>query len=103
VLDAGVMVEGYEGGLARTEGADATVARAALDALKEACRPGVTGGELARAAPNPDLLPAYGIGLGVEPLSTEVGATLCLQVLVDGVLLRETLVMRPDGVEPVSG
>jgi Xaa-Pro aminopeptidase len=100
-LDAGVMVHGYEGGLARTEGADATAARAALDALKEACRPGVTADELARAAPNPDLVPAYGVGLGVEPLSTGVGATLCLQVLVDGVLLRETVVMGADGVEPL--
>jgi hypothetical protein len=45
---------------------------------------------------------AYGIGLGVEQLATEVGSTLCVQVLHRGVLLRETVVLRPDGPELLS-
>ncbi len=101
VLDAGVMFNGYEGGLARTWGAGDT-ARAALDAVLDACRPGVTYDELAAAAPDSTRPVAYGIGLGVEPLATEVGSTLCVQVLVDGVLLRETAVLRADGPELLS-
>jgi Xaa-Pro dipeptidase len=106
-LDAGVMVGGYEGGLGRTWVAGdtdrrATGARDALDAVLEACRPGATYDDLAEAAPDRSLPVAYGIGLGVEPLATEVGSTLCVQVLVDGVLLRETVVLRSDGPELLS-
>lgn len=102
VVDIGVMVEGYEGGLARTLRADTGAARASLDRVVEACRPGVTLAELTAAAPDSPLLVAYGVGLGVEPLATEVGSTLCVQVFVDDTLLRETLVLRPDGPEVLS-
>jgi hypothetical protein len=93
VLDVGVMFNGYEGGLARTWAADQTGAKAAMDELLVACRPG--------ASPE-DLPGAYGIGLGVEPLVTEVGSTLCLEVEVDGVVRRDTAVLRPDGAEVLS-
>lgn len=112
-LDVGVLVDGYEGGLGRTwlpTGSEPTAdqraafrrARVGLDALLEACRPGVTLAELASVAPDAGFPVAYGIGLGVEPLATEVGSTFCLQVLQEGVLLRETVVLRADGPELLS-
>jgi Xaa-Pro aminopeptidase len=93
VLDAGVLVDGYEGGLGRTWPAASARARDALDALLDRCRPGMSPA---------DLPGAYGVGLGVEPLATEVGSTLCVQVKVDGELLRETVVLREDGPELLS-
>ena len=42
------------------------------------------------------------VGLGVEPVTLAVDATLCLQVFEDGVFARETVVVRPDGAEPLS-
>jgi Xaa-Pro aminopeptidase len=98
-LDAGVLVDGYEGGLGRTWPAARAEAREALDALLERCRPGVSIAGLAAAVPDSVVPVAYGIGLGVEPLATEVGSTLCLQVLAGGVLLRETAVLQADGPE----
>jgi Xaa-Pro dipeptidase len=112
-LDAGVLYNGYEGGLGRTwlpdesrptsaQRAAARRARDALDALLDGCRPGVSFDQLAAIVPDSDGPVAYGVGLGVEPLATDVGSTLCLQVLLDGVLLRDTVVLRPDGPERLS-
>ena len=112
-LDAGVLFNGYEGGLGRTwlpdeseptaqQRAAGRRARESLDALIAACRPGVALSDLAALVPDAAVPPAYGVGLGVEPLSTEVGSTLCLQVFVDGVFLRETVVLRAAGAELLS-
>jgi Xaa-Pro dipeptidase len=87
-FDVGAMVHGYEGGLARPRD-PSQGARDAMARLLDACRPGA----------RPDDLPgAYGIGLGVEPLATEVGSALCLHV--DGI--RDLVVLRPDGPELLS-
>ncbi len=84
-FDVGVMVHGYEGGLARTRPPSPEVDDA-MGRLLDACRPG---------ARSEDLPGAYGIGLGVEPLVTEVGATVCLRA--GG--RRDLVVVRPDGPE----
>ena len=78
VLNPGVLVGGYEGGLGRTVGPAAPQlearCRAALSALMNECRAGHTGADLKKAwsagssgAPVPPVPLAYGIGLGVEP------------------------------------
>jgi Xaa-Pro aminopeptidase len=106
VLDIGVLFNGYEGGLARTwvagEG-EVTAANDALDRVLEACRPGVTLDHLSALVPDSAGPVAYGVGLGVEPFAAEVGSTLCVQVLVDGGLRRETVVLRQDAAELLSG
>jgi len=112
-LDVGVLFNGYEGGLARTwlpagssptaaQAAAARHARGALDTVLDALRPWMSADDLAALVPDALLPVAYGVGLGVEPLATEVGSTLCVQVLHRGVLLRETVVLRPDGPELLS-
>lgn len=91
-FDVGAMVHGYEGGLARPRSLDeeARGAEAQMQRLLDACRPGATAD---------DLPGAYGIGLGVEPLSTEVGATLCLTAGP----LRDLVLLRSDGAERCTG
>ncbi len=84
-FDVGAMVHGYEGGFARTW-SSSDDDQEAMARLLDACRPG--------ARPE-DLPGAYGIGLGVEPLATEAGSTLCLQA--GG--RRDIVVIRGDGPE----
>ena len=88
VLAPGALYAGYEAGLARTLVAgNAAPSRAGdlaskcargMDALIAACRPGNTGADLYRAwenagNPDPEVLLAHGLGLGVEPPLIGVG------------------------------
>lgn len=77
-LDAGAMVDGYEGSAAGTwttigERVVDERCRAALDAVVGACRPGGTGADVRRAweaasgEPMPTLPLVHGVGLGMEP------------------------------------
>src|SRR5438093_7006069 len=79
VLDAGALVDGYEGGLARTvvcgQGRSESMASPAdglFDALLAAARPGASASDLwdawdATGVPRPTEPVVVGVGLGVEP------------------------------------
>ena len=87
-FDVGAMVHGYEGGLARTRPTN-PADEEAMARLLDACRPG--------ARPE-DLPGADGIGLGLEPLATQVGSTVCLRA--GG--LRDIVVIGDDGAQSTS-
>jgi Xaa-Pro aminopeptidase len=114
VLDAGVLVDGYEGGLARTLrcGAptpDPTPADDLLAVLLAAIRPGATGRDLwaawdATGAPRPAPPLAYGVGLGLEPpvigddlTPLAPGMAISLRAEVQGWVRREIAVTTPTG------
>jgi len=117
VLDVGVLVDGYQGCLARTvdvaTGDLATTGSgdALFDALSAAVRPGATGSDLwevwdAFDVPRPAQPVAYGVGLGVEPPiigddTTELaaGTTLSLRVEVDGWVRRDSVLVTDTGAE----
>ncbi|HEX4820129.1 MAG TPA: M24 family metallopeptidase [Acidimicrobiales bacterium] len=102
VLDVGVLVDGYEGGLARTivwgsVPPTRTPAEEGLAALLSTLRPG--------SAPA-DLRDAYSIGLGVEaPIAPDdvltSGMTVSVRVEVDGWVRRAIVLVTDDGVEPL--
>jgi len=100
LLDAGVLVDGYEGGLGRTTvcgGAspDATPADERLTTLLRGLRPGsVTEG----------LRDAFSIGLGVEaPLGADevlvAGMTLSVRVEVSGWVRRDIVLVTDGGAQ----
>ena len=103
-LDAGAMVDGYEGGAAGTwtTGGERVVderCRASLEAVVAACRGGATGADLRRAwestgQPMPVVPLVHGIGLGMEPpiVAAGVGDDA---VLAEGMALSVTA--RVDG------
>jgi Xaa-Pro aminopeptidase len=96
-LRAGVMLDGWEGALARTwscGGAlDVGSARAAFDAAVARCRPGARVADL-RADP---ACTVDGSGMGHEELADsdilEPGMVLALEVLVDGILLGDMVLV----------
>ena len=115
VLDVGVLVDGYQGCLARTvevgEG-DASTAGphdVLFDTLSAAVRPGATGSDLwevwdASGVPRPSEPVAYGVGLGVEPPiigpdTTELspGMTLSVRAEVDGWVRRDSVLVTDTG------
>lgn len=103
VLDAGVLVDGYEGGLARTvvcgeSQPDATPADERVATRLDALRPGSEAGDLGEA---------FSIGLGVEaPIAAGdvlvPGMTLSVRVDVDGWVRRDVLLVTDDGAEQLS-
>jgi Xaa-Pro aminopeptidase len=114
VLDAGVLVDGYEGGLTRTivvdaDGVDANPASGLFAALVAAVRPGASGADLWAAwdrSGNRRLARpiAHGVGLGVEPPFVGIdsepfveGMTLSITADVDGWVHRDVVVVEPDG------
>jgi hypothetical protein len=117
VLDVGVLVDGYQGCLARTvgvgEGEVSTTGSGdeLFDALSSAVRPGATGSGLweawdASGASRPSEPVAYGVGLGVEPPiigedATELspGMTLSLRIEVDGWVRRDAVLVTDTGAE----
>jgi Xaa-Pro aminopeptidase len=117
VLDAGVLVDGYEGGLARTivcaePHPDRTPADELIAAVTGAVRAGATGAELwaawdAMDAPRPAQPVLHGVGLGMEPPvigSAEeelaAGMTISIRAEVEGWVRRDTVLVTNDGVQP---
>lgn len=104
VLDVGVLVDGYEGGLARTivcgdPQPSNTPADERLAALLPTVRPGPAGA---------DLDDALSIGLGVEaPVAPgdvlTAGMVLSLRVDVDGWVRRAIVAVTDDGGQPLDG
>ena len=114
VLDAGVLVDGYEGGLARTivcgeSRPDRTPADDLFTALLHAVEPGATGADLWAAwdtsgVARPAQPVAHGVGLGLEPpvVGTDRDAfaaemTLSLRAEVDGWVRRDIVVVTDAG------
>ena len=103
-LDAGAIVDGYEGAVAGTWRTDRTrltdaLCRAALASVVAACRPGATGADVRRAwERSGEAMPAvplvHGIGLGMEPpiIAAGVGDDV---VLHDGMVLSVTSRVGP--------
>jgi len=116
-LDAGVVRDGYEGGLGRTLGAhgDGSRWQVAMSRVVDACRPRATGADLVaawtsmgEALPPPSLPLAHGLGRGVEPPVIgasglgggevlEPGIVLAVQGQVGSYFGRETVLIGPDG------
>lgn len=117
VLDVGVLVDGYEGGLARTvvcgDERDAVPGPAddLFAALLAAVAPGATASDLwavwdATGVERPTGPVAHGIGLGVEPPwfgddpdALEEGMVMSLLAAVDGWVRRATVVVTGDGAD----
>jgi len=103
VLDVGVLVDGYEGGLARTvvcgePPRDTRPADERLAALCESLRPGPAVEDLGET---------FGIGLGLEaPIGAGdalvPGMTMSVRVEVDGWVRRDILLVTDDGAEQLS-
>lgn len=104
VLDAGVLVNGYEGGLARTMVCGhprpaATPADERLAAIVRDVRPGPASNELDGA---------FGVGLGLEaPITTgdvlDTGMTISVRAEVDGWVRREIVLVTNEGAQPLDG
>ena len=120
VFDTGVLVNGYEGGLARTIVCDeppptTTPADDLFDALMAATRPGATGADLwsawdASGAARPAQPIAHGVGLGFEPPVVGAdhdplisGMTLSLRAERDGWIRRDTVVVTEQGAQRIFG
>jgi len=114
VLDAGVLVQGYEGGLARTivcggDQPDSTPADDVLMTISSALKPGATGADLwaawdATGVRRPTQPLVHGTGLGLEPPvvgaddgALDAGMTLSLRTEVDGWVRRDTVVVADTG------
>ena len=116
VLDAGVLVDGYEGALARTvvcgEGVpDETPADALFRTLVGALQPGAAAADLWAAwdsagAARPRQPIAHGVGLGLEPpvigddrdIFIE-GMTVSLRAEVDGWVRRDAVLVTGSGAQ----
>ena len=119
VLDAGVLLDGYEGGLARTiVCGDSQLAATPADdlfmALLRAVKPGATGVDLWAAwdetgIGRPTQLVAHGVGLGLEPpvvgdddAAFAAGMTISLRAEADGWVRRDTVLVTDTGAELLS-
>jgi Xaa-Pro aminopeptidase len=118
VLDAGVLVDGYEGGRARTivcgrAAPDPNPADELFAPLLAAVRPGATGADLwaawdATGVARPAQPIAHGVGLGFEPPivgddgdELVEGMTLSLRAEVGGWVTRDAVVVTASGAEVV--
>jgi Xaa-Pro aminopeptidase len=116
VLDAGVLLNGYEGGLARTivcgdPQPATTPADDVFSGLMPAVRPGASGTDLwaawdATGVARPAVPIAYGVGLGLEPpvigdddVVFETGMTVSLRAEADGWVRRDQMVVTDAGAE----
>jgi Xaa-Pro aminopeptidase len=116
VLDAGVLVDGYEGGLARTivcghSQPDATPADDLFTTLLAAVKPGATGVDLwaawdAAGFGRPTQPVAHGVGLGLEPPVVgddddplAAGMTISLRAEADGWVRRDTVLVTDDDAQ----
>jgi Xaa-Pro aminopeptidase len=118
VLDAGVLLDGYEGGLARTIvcGDPAPGASAADDlfaTLLHTLQPGCASADLwaawdATSNARPTQPMVHGVGLGFEPPivgedaeTLVTGMTISLRAEVDGWVRRDIVVVRDTGAVPL--
>jgi Xaa-Pro aminopeptidase len=106
-LRGGALRDGWEGWLSRTALCDTAPTdaqrrafaswRAAMDAALECCRPGVTVGDVRRAATGATV---DGVGMGHEELADddplEPGMVLAVEVTADEVLGSEVVVVGDD-------
>jgi Xaa-Pro dipeptidase len=105
-MSAGVLLDGWEGSLARTWPCGASTADhrhrltrwdAEWARLRERCRPGVRAGDLRAMSPRAEV---RGAGLGYEGLEDdailEAGMTLQVELELDGVLGADTLLIDDD-------
>jgi Xaa-Pro aminopeptidase len=115
VLDAGVLVGGYEGGLARTvvcgdAQPDRNPADDLFTTLLAAVKPAASGADLWAAwdttgVPRPRQPIAHGVGLGLEPpvvgdeggAALAAGMTIALRAEIDGWVRRDTLLVTDSG------
>jgi Xaa-Pro aminopeptidase len=119
VLDVGVLVHGYEGGLARTivcggPQPDATTADDLFTTLLAAVKPGAIGADLwaawdATGTARPTQAVAHGVGLGLEPpvvgdneATFAAGMTISLRADADGWVRRDTVVVTDTGAQLLS-
>ena len=118
VLDAGVLVDGYEGGVARTivcgSASSTSPADALLDALLSAIEPGTTSDRLwetwdASGAARPTEPMLHGVGIGVEPpivgrdaATLDDGMVVSLRAEMDGWVRRETVLVTDRGPQLLS-
>jgi len=118
ILDAGVLVDGYEGGLARTivcggSQPDANPADELFTTLAGALIPGATAADVWAAwdgsgVPRSTEPVAYGVGLGMEPPvmgddadGLVAGMTLSLRAEADGWVRRDTVIVTDAGARPL--
>ena len=116
MLDAGVLVEGYEGGLARTIACgasrrDPTAADDLFATLVDAVRPGTRGADIwaawdASGFARPTQPVAHGVGLGVEPpivgdddVPLVAGMTISVRAEADGWVRRDTVLVTDAGAQ----
>jgi Xaa-Pro dipeptidase len=116
LLDAGVLVDGYEGGLARTivcggPQPDRNPADELFTTLLGAVKPGATGAQLwaawdATGTARPTQAVAHGVGLGLEPpvvgdddVTFTPGMTISLRAEADGWVRRDTAVVTDAGAQ----
>ncbi len=116
VLDVGVLVDGYEGGLARTilcgeAQPDPSPADRLLGALLAAVKPTAAGADLwvawdATGLPRPTQPIAHGVGLGLEPPvvgddrdTFAADMTIALRAEVDGWVRRDTVLVTESGAQ----
>ena len=119
VFDAGVLVDGYEGGLARTIVCDepqahTTPADDLFTTLLDAVKPGANGADLwaawdATGIARPTQPIAHGVGLGLEPPLVgddddvfTSGMTISVRAEVDGWVRRDTVVVTDSGAETIA-
>ncbi len=119
VLDAGVLIDGYEGGLARTimcgdPQPETTPADELLATLAAALRPGATDGDLwaawdATGTARPAQPIAHGVGLGLEspivgdePCRFDAGMAVSLRAEAGGWVRRDTVIVTTGGGERLS-
>jgi Xaa-Pro aminopeptidase len=120
VLDGGVLLDGYEGALARTIvcGESQPVATPADDlfaAVLDAVKPGFTGAALwaawdATGVARPTQPIAHGVGLGLEgPFvggdhdTVVEGMTISLRAETDGWVRRDTVIVTDIGAQLLAG
>src|SRR4051794_588638 len=116
VLDVGVLVDGYEGGLGRTlvcgdTTPAATPADELFDSLLAAVRPGATGADLwgvwdSADVRRPDAPIAHGVGIGFEPpvvgddvSPLRAGMAVSVRAEVGGWVRRDIALVTRDGAE----
>jgi Xaa-Pro aminopeptidase len=110
-MSAGVLLDGWEGSLARTWSCGAPTAdhrgrRERWDAqwtsLLDGCRPGVRAGDLRATAGSS----VHGVGLGYEGLEDddvlEAGMVVQLGLESGSVLGADVLLIRDEGVQPLT-
>jgi Xaa-Pro aminopeptidase len=112
-VDVGVLVDGYEGGIGRTVGADDGPSAEPLRRILAACRAGATGAEVARAASDAgaDHWLARGSGMGYEPpvvtdgvgaaATLAAGMVLSVEVGVAGDRRRDLVLVTDDAARPL--